>query len=326
MNVMERSHKWQEEKVEKLGRMRKEQDAQERAMAKGKKETIAFLEEGDAMRHGRYLAKQERLEHKRKENADHAIALSTRAIANVVPSPSSSRPTSPGRGGGLGLGATADATPAAPPKGSPRAIEKRGPGGNLYKLARPLLQSGGTTQNCAKVLKRVEYVLGLGGKKRTLPASLSPLSPHSWQGPETPLVVAVRAAAGAAVAPGNDGAAGARGLVSLLLRARGNPVLDPGGQTPLFFAGTKAVCEAILAGQADPGCTTAKGQSALHAAAKGGHSEVLVSLAERATPALVGLRDASGATAADYACNAGLPLEVLEKLAERQRRPLTPRG
>lgn len=121
-------------------------------------------------------------------------------------------------------------------------------------------------------------------------------------------------------------------ICRVLLEARASPnAADCHGQTPMFFAPSRQVCDVLYRSYADMNCTNLKGQSALHLAARAGLGDILVWLSGHVSRAALGLRDADGATAADYARGAGVRLEVLEKLdlvaagGHGGRRPASPR-
>lgn len=82
---------------------------------------------------------------------------------------------------------------------------------------------------------------------------------------------------------------------------------DRHGQTSLFFAPTRDICKLLMERRADVSVLNRKGQSALHLAGRAGLHEVLAWLTPRVNKSLVDLRDVHGATARNYAQQAGLP-------------------
>jgi len=106
-------------------------------------------------------------------------------------------------------------------------------------------------------------------------------------------------------------------ICKVLLECRANTnYADCHGQTPLFFAPSRPVCEALFKHHADMNATNHKGASALHMAGRAGLGDVLMWLSSRVSRALLTLRDEKGAVAADYARQAGVRLEVLDKLEQ----------
>jgi len=195
---------------------------------------------------------------------------------------------------------------------------------DLYTPAQYLLQASTGPKARARALQTVEFALTRGA------------SPHSWHGPGTPLRGAVQGRCPDLVAlllqarasPDEHDEKGVSALhlaafdghaeiCKVLLEYRANTnYADCHGQTPLFFAPSRPVCEALFKHHADMNATNHKGQSALHLAGRAGLGDVLVWLSTRVSRALLTLRDEKGAVAADYARQAGVPLEVLEKLEQ----------
>jgi len=195
---------------------------------------------------------------------------------------------------------------------------------DLYAPAQYLLQASTGPKARARALQTVEFALTRGA------------SPHSWHGPGTPLRGAVQGRCPDLVAlllqarasPDEHDEKGVSALhlaafdghaeiCKVLLEYRANTnYADCHGQTPLFFAPSRPVCEALFKHHADMNATNHKGQSALHLAGRAGLGDVLMWLSSRVSRALLTLRDEKGAVAADYARQAGVRLEVLEKLEQ----------
>lgn len=117
-------------------------------------------------------------------------------------------------------------------------------------------------------------------------------------------------------------------LCRVLLGARAEvDACDRHGQTPLFFAPTRDVCKLLVDRKSDVGILNRKGQSALHLAGRAGLQDVLEWLAPRVSRSLVELRDVHGATAGDYAREAGMS-DVAEPRCptHRQQLPARKRG
>eukprot|EP00448_Togula_jolla_P028980 CAMPEP_0170635302 /NCGR_PEP_ID=MMETSP0224-20130122/37137_1 /TAXON_ID=285029 /ORGANISM="Togula jolla, Strain CCCM 725" /LENGTH=558 /DNA_ID=CAMNT_0010964769 /DNA_START=15 /DNA_END=1689 /DNA_ORIENTATION=+ len=92
-------------------------------------------------------------------------------------------------------------------------------------------------------------------------------------------------------------------VIQVLLEGRADPnACDENGQTPLFFAPTRAIGQSLVSARADINKVNHAQQSALHLVAHAGLAEVLEWLAGRhdvAEPP--NLQDSAGCTAADYA-------------------------
>eukprot|EP00929_Paragymnodinium_shiwhaense_P054128 TRINITY_DN27126_c0_g1_i1.p1 TRINITY_DN27126_c0_g1~~TRINITY_DN27126_c0_g1_i1.p1 ORF type:complete len:394 (+),score=110.70 TRINITY_DN27126_c0_g1_i1:173-1354(+) len=191
--------------------------------------------------------------------------------------------------------------------------------GGLYGLAYPLLKFGCQERVRQQALKRVAAALSKGA------------SPHSWNGPGTPLMTCVKARSIELVqalldAKGDPDEHDDKG-VSLLHRASFDGQVEIGrllieykcdpniedrfGQTPMFFAPTRGVCELLYQAYADLNTLSHSGQSALHLAARAGLADVLSWLAGRVTQALLCLRDDDGHVCLEYAEKAGCKPEVL---------------
>lgn len=198
---------------------------------------------------------------------------------------------------------------------------------DLYSSARSLMELGSSPEQKANALRDVEVALKRGA------------APHSWQGPSTPLRSAVEAHC--------------IELVRMLLRAQADPnesddravsvlhgaafdgqwdicrelldaraaanVADRHGQTPLFFAPSRPVCELLCSSRADIQQTNHKGQSAVHFAGQAGLDEVLLWFSDRVDVALLELHDVHGATAAYYARAAGVRPEVVQRLCQTKQ-------
>mmetsp|Transcript_34379 Transcript_34379/g.92013 ORF Transcript_34379/g.92013 Transcript_34379/m.92013 type:complete len:537 (-) Transcript_34379:156-1766(-) len=210
---------------------------------------------------------------------------------------------------------------AVRPKSKERRAASESPArkrNDLYDMMQPLLQGNTDSQAFAAV----ERALRAGA------------SPHKWRGPDTPLRASVEACR--------------IDLAQLLLRERANPkecddkgvsllhlaafaghaplcrllmgakaevnCVDQHGQTPMFFAPTRTVCETLHSRRADTNMLNHKGQSALHLASRAGLSDVLLWLATHVSSALLDLRDMHGATAAYYAKLSGVRAEIYQQL------------
>lgn len=173
------------------------------------------------------------------------------------------------------------------------------------------------------VLRAVEHALRHGAA-----------SPSLWEGPGTPLRAAVQSRA--------------IDLVVTLLQARGDPnerdekgvhllhlasfegqaeicrallsskadvnARDCNGQTAMFFAPSRAVCTTLYNSHADLSLLNVQGQSAVHMAAQAGLADVLVWQSNHAARGLLCLRDNSGGLAVEYARQAGVRADVVERL------------
>lgn len=196
--------------------------------------------------------------------------------------------------------------------------------GGIYGLAQPLLRPGIKGKVQAKALMKVEAALKSGE------------SPHSWAGPKTPLQIGVNSRSIDLVRTllehsGNPDERDSKGvslihqaaydgqveMARLLIEMHGDPnALDRYGQTPLFFAPTRSVCELLYKSYADVNTMNHKGQSALHLAARAGLGDVLTWLSSRVTRALLCLRDAHGFFATDYARKTGVRPEAILKVEQ----------
>lgn len=195
---------------------------------------------------------------------------------------------------------------------------------DLYKIAQYLLQSSTGPKARARALQTVDFALKRG------------VSPHSWQGPGTPLKGAVQGRCADLVAlllqarasPNESDEKnvsvlhlavydGQEDICKVLLEARANVNhADCYTQTPLFFAPSRQVCEVLFRNHADMNLTNHKGQSALHMAGRAGLGDVLMWMSGRVSRAMITLKDRDGTVAADFARHAGVRLEVLEKLEQ----------
>jgi len=202
---------------------------------------------------------------------------------------------------------------------------------DLYDQAQPLLEPTSSAQQQASALQAVEAALRRGA------------APGSWQGPGTPLRTAVEARHVALVrillkARANPDECDERAVSALhaaafhgqqelcneLLQAKANAnVADQHGQTPLFFAPTRSICELLCACRADTHATNLKGQSAVHFAGQAALSDVLLWFATRVNRSVLDLHDVHGATAAYYARAAGVKLDVLSKLQQGEQSDAT---
>jgi len=98
-------------------------------------------------------------------------------------------------------------------------------------------------------------------------------------------------------------------FIKLLLDARADAnIADRHGQTALFFAPTKRVCDILLKGGADATITNNKQQSALHIAAHAGLADIITSISGATDGCMLNVKDSHGYTAHHYAGNpAGSP-------------------
>eukprot|EP00929_Paragymnodinium_shiwhaense_P073842 TRINITY_DN37726_c0_g1_i2.p1 TRINITY_DN37726_c0_g1~~TRINITY_DN37726_c0_g1_i2.p1 ORF type:complete len:861 (+),score=261.38 TRINITY_DN37726_c0_g1_i2:162-2744(+) len=145
--------------------------------------------------------------------------------------------------------------------------------------------------------------------------------PSSWSGPNTPVRCAIQvqnkrllelllqqgASANALDAKGVsplhmavfDGKAD---CVQLLIDAQANVnIQDRHGQTPLFFAPNRSICEILVEGRADANITNDKGQAPLHLAAHAGLDDAVAWLLTRSDTKVLTTPDANGRTAVEYA-------------------------
>jgi len=219
----------------------------------------------------------------------------------------------------------------SPSQGQTSSLCREAPPADLYKVSKPLLELSLGAQAQARTLRTVELALTRGA------------SPATWKGPGTPLRAGVDAQSVPFVQvllkargdPNEDGplgtrllhlaaASGQEEMCRSLLEARADSnTVDCHGQTPLFFAPSPAICEELLAQRADINVVSLGGQTAMHAAATAGHSHTLLWLAKRSSQALVGVRDARGVSALEYAKLGGVGPEVLEAL-KRAGEPTSP--
>jgi hypothetical protein len=150
----------------------------------------------------------------------------------------------------------------------------------------------------------------------------------SWVGPDTPLIGAVQAdsqlfAALLLQARANVQATDNRGnsplhcaalkgssdMCKALLKARADVnARSSSGDTPIFSASSADICRLLVERGANLSALNEDGQSALHLAAKSGHSGVFAWLSAKATRSLCQLEDNNGVTPADLAEQAGMPL------------------
>lgn len=177
----------------------------------------------------------------------------------------------------------------------------------------------------------------MGSFSRALRAGTSP---HSWKGPETPLrgsiqaghVEMIRCLLEAKANPNErddkevsvlhiSSFEGHIDLTKSLLEARADPnATDQFGQSPIFFAPLKSVCEVLLAHKADLNIINQKGQSALHLAGRAGLQDVMTWLVMHMKVEVQGRRDAHGATASYYARHAGVNPDFLRQLQPKSRK------
>ncbi|CAJ1346587.1 unnamed protein product [Effrenium voratum] len=100
-----------------------------------------------------------------------------------------------------------------------------------------------------------------------------------------------------------------------LLAAKANHnATDCHGQTPIFFAPTRTICEALYRSHADMNVISLKGQSAVHLAAKAGLGDICVWMCGKVSRSLLLVRDAEGCLASDYARQAKVRQEHIDKL------------
>mmetsp|Transcript_61406 Transcript_61406/g.171680 ORF Transcript_61406/g.171680 Transcript_61406/m.171680 type:complete len:537 (-) Transcript_61406:104-1714(-) len=195
---------------------------------------------------------------------------------------------------------------------------------SLYNLCLPLIRGTSSSKAKSAALAKVAAALDMGE------------SPHEWLGQSTPLNVAVRARNLELVrvllrAQGDPNERdeqdvsllhkatfdGQVEICRLLLEAQADPnVLDRYDQSPICFAPTKVVCDLLCRRYADINGINHKGQSALHLAALGGLSDVMLWLASRVTHAVLSLRDAHGNAAINYARQNGVRPDAILKVEQ----------
>eukprot|EP00929_Paragymnodinium_shiwhaense_P040222 TRINITY_DN21016_c0_g1_i1.p1 TRINITY_DN21016_c0_g1~~TRINITY_DN21016_c0_g1_i1.p1 ORF type:complete len:468 (+),score=104.37 TRINITY_DN21016_c0_g1_i1:68-1471(+) len=203
--------------------------------------------------------------------------------------------------------------------------------GGIYGLSQPLLKPGTKEKLKQQSLSRVAEALKKGE------------SPHTWAGPGTPLRAGVQSRSLDMVRclldnQGNPDERDNKGvslihmssfdgqveMSRLLLEMHADPnAVDRYGQTPLFFAPTRGVCELLFKAYADVNTMNHRGQSALHLAAKAGLGDVLIWFSSRVTLALLCLRDAHGSFVTDYARRAGVRPEAILSLEKAAHGGLT---
>jgi len=147
--------------------------------------------------------------------------------------------------------------------------------------------------------------------------------PNQWEGEETPLICAVKANQARLVqllirrkvdvnrqdAKGVSALhvatfKGRSHLVKLLLDGGANPNLkDCHGQTPIFFAPTRQICEALFTRRADVTVRNLKGQTPLHHASHAGLADVVAWFVEVMDEKTLDIEDHNGVTPLHYAQN-----------------------
>jgi len=180
-------------------------------------------------------------------------------------------------------------------------------------------------------IKPVDPKKVLSDAKRALKKGASP---HQWEGPDTPLRVAISARNVE--------------LVTLLLRARANPdesdskgvsvlhfaafddqldlcralfqkkadanIRDKHGQTPLFFAPSTNICEVLTQNGAVFSLENRQGQTALHHAGRAGLGDVLMWFVSRVSKTCLDRHDNHGASALYYARKSGVKHTTIRQI------------
>lgn len=202
---------------------------------------------------------------------------------------------------------------------SRRKFEQAAPLPDLYSLSRQALDETNRADKQQRAWRSIQSFVS--SEKASL---------DSWSGPRTPLAGAVeadsqlfatlllQARADVQICDGEGKSPlhlaakkGSADMCKALLKFGADVnARDYLGQTPLFTAPSAEVCRLLVERHANPNALNEHGQSALHVAAKSGLQGAFNWLASRADRTLCGLDDASGATAMDYAEQAGLTLPM----------------
>merc|ERR1719247_752002 len=119
---------------------------------------------------------------------------------------------------------------------------------------------------------------------------------------------------------------------SMLLLMKADPnTRDKHGQTPLFFAPSTKMCEALFNSQADCDLQNRHGQTAVHLAGRSGNEELLLWFANKVSKHCFNLQDCHGASALYYAAHAGVHRKNCHKMREMRMstytaKPITSSG
>jgi len=199
---------------------------------------------------------------------------------------------------------------------------------DLFSISQPLLtkHKGPETPLCKQIQKKALAEVEAHIRKNA--------TPDKWAGPATPLHGALKAGSRDLVHLLIDNKAdvnasdekgvgvlhhacfnGQVDFVTTLLESQADPnQQDRHGQTPLFFAPTRAVCEMLFQHLCDTNLVNTNGQSALHLAGRAGFGEVLLWMSKNVPRAFLELKDIHGWSPADYARRSKIPESVLKRL------------
>jgi len=164
-------------------------------------------------------------------------------------------------------------------------------------------------------------------------------SPDAWRGPLSPLRYAVqtrhtrlldllvRKSANVNLKDPKDVTPlhiatfeGKADCIRILLRARADAnATDRHGQTPLFFAPSKQICEMLLTARADANVCNRKQQTPLHMAAHAGIADALFCIADVSDKKIMDVKDHRGHTPLHYAVHSRVKSIALASL--RLQRP-----